>query len=109
MDVIETPLDMPPLPLEIWEYILRCSPAIDWLRSVWRDQDHASRKKAEAEAELDAVRAAASESMDVFDTFCDLGNLDEDAEGRRGHGARFSTEIHTRGCKWFPRLLASSE
>jgi hypothetical protein len=25
------------------------------------------------------------------------------------HGARFSTEIYTRGCHWFPRLLASSE
>jgi hypothetical protein len=24
------------------------------------------------------------------------------------HGARFSTEIYTRGCHWFPRLLASA-
>jgi hypothetical protein len=24
-----------------------------------------------------------------------------------GYGARFSTEIYTRGCHWFPRLLAS--
>jgi hypothetical protein len=24
------------------------------------------------------------------------------------HGARFPTEIYTRGCPWFPRLLASS-
>jgi hypothetical protein len=24
----------------------------------------------------------------------------------RGHGARFSTEFYTRGCHWFPRLLA---
>jgi hypothetical protein len=24
----------------------------------------------------------------------------------RVHGARFSTEIYTRGCHWFPRLFA---
>jgi hypothetical protein len=24
----------------------------------------------------------------------------------RGYGARFPTEIYTRGCHWFPRLLA---
>jgi hypothetical protein len=29
-------------------------------------------------------------------------------DSERVHGARFSTEMYTRGCHWFPRLLASS-
>jgi hypothetical protein len=28
-------------------------------------------------------------------------------DGLKGYGARFSTELYTRGCHWFLRLLAS--
>ena len=83
---LEEPLELPPLPLEIWEKILRSANGVDWLKSVWRQQDMHELQRKEAEEKLASVRAAASESMDVFDTFCEVGGLDSEAEGRRNDG-----------------------
>jgi hypothetical protein len=40
----------------------------------------------------------------------EMVRLVEAAERKEAvYGAHFSAEIYTRGCHWFPRLLASSE
>eukprot|EP00729_Bicosta_minor_P000323 gene323-1184_t len=67
--------------------------------SVWREQDEKERKETEEIERLESVRAAASESMDVFDTFCEMGGLDADAEGRRTQSAETGSFL-TRGSKF---------
>jgi hypothetical protein len=49
-------------------------------------------------SEIKALEAAVTEVGGSADP--ELGVLSSDL-----HGARFSTEIDTRGCHWFPRLL----
>lgn len=81
------------------EKILRSCNGVDWLMSVWREQDEKERKETEEIERLESVRAAASESMDVFDTFCEMGGLDADAEGRRTQSAETGSFL-TRGSKF---------
>jgi hypothetical protein len=52
-------------------------------------------------AQADAFQAAVPELLQ--DSGFKPMRWDRDGEG---HGALFPTEIHARGCHWFPRLLA---
>jgi hypothetical protein len=49
---------------------MRSARGIDWLNSYWRMQDVAEKARLEHVERLKATRAAAAESMVVFDNFC---------------------------------------
>eukprot|EP00039_Didymoeca_costata_P004975 m.77342 g.77342 ORF g.77342 m.77342 type:complete len:633 (-) comp12618_c0_seq4:71-1969(-) len=62
---------LPVLPVEMWDNILRCVDNIVWMINYWQHEDIQERKKREFAEKVSAARAAAEESMEMFDTLCE--------------------------------------
>lgn len=62
----------PVLPVELWNVILGYVSGIEVLMLAWRLEDGAAREQAARDARVNAARVAAAESMEIYDSLCDL-------------------------------------